>query len=100
MKRKTIYGSAVILIMSAFLYNMFIEHDSRHDLTDIALLNVEALASYEAEPIRLKSCYTYASSTLLPDEPATYVTKCSGCATVKVTLYVGSATCAGSQIIY
>lgn len=101
MKKKSICRLTIASIMSSILLcNMSIPHDSSHELTDLALLNVEALASDEAEPIKVKSCYMYTSTTLLPDEPATYVTKCDGCCTTKATMCMYTATCAGSQIIY
>lgn len=102
--KKTIYRLTIVSAMlTVLLYNMFIIHDSNHELTDIARLNIEALASSESdhdEPIKFKTCYFYVSSTFLPDEPSTYVTKCDGCRTTKATMYMGNAVCAGSQIIY
>ncbi len=101
--KKLKFVTLTVLILAAVYYAIYTTHNTKHQLTDLVLLNIEALAVDEsdyAEPIRIKQCYIYTSTTLLPDYPAEYVTTCHGCYTVKSTTHIYSAACAGSQIIY
>lgn len=93
----------VFLMTSFCLTLLTLQKEQKSDFTDLMLLNLEALTSDEtddADPIRFKQCYVYTNSTLLPDEPAAYITKCDGCYTTKATMYMIEATCAGSSIIW
>lgn len=103
MMKKIVFIGLAVLVVTVVCYDVYVMHNKNYGLTDLVLPNVEALAEYEsdmADPLRLKKCYLYAGTDLLPDEPAEIVVKCNGCATVKSTMHVGDAHCIGSQIIY
>ena len=94
MMKKLVFIGLAVLVVTVVCYDVYVMHNKNY---------VEALAEYEsdmADPLRLKKCYLYAGTDLLPDEPAEIVVKCNGCATVKSTMHVGDAHCIGSQIIY
>lgn len=97
------FVTLAVLILAASYYAIYTTHNTKHQLTDLMLLNIEALAVDEsdyADPIRFKHCYTFTSTTLLPDYPAEYVTTCFGCYTVKSTTHINSLNCVVSLIIY
>ena len=101
--KKIKFVTLAVLVLAAAYYATYTTYNTKHQLTDLVLLNIEALAVDEsdyADPIRFKQCYTFTSTTLLPDYPAEYVTTCYGCSTVKSTTHINSLYCAGSQIIY
>ena len=82
------YGLAALVIAVA-CYGTYVTHNSKNELAQLTLLNVEALANYEFAG-GFKQCYIFTSTTLLPDEPALYVTSCSDCHTVKSTTSMGA----------
>ena len=92
--KKGFYGLAALIIAVA-CYGVNVTYNSKNGLTRLTLLNVEALANDEFTA-GFKQCYIFTSTTLLPDEPAFYVTSCNDCNTVKSTTSMGASTCAGS----
>ena len=97
--KKIKFVTLAVLVLAAAYYATYTTYNTKHQLTDLVLLNIEALAVDEsdyADPIRFKQCYTFTSTTLLPDYPAEYVTTCYGCYTVKSTTHINSLYCAGA----
>ena len=75
--KKIKFVTLAVLVLAAAYYATYTTYNTKHQLTDLVLLNIEAFAvddSDYADPIRFKQCYTFTSTTLLPDYPAEYVT--------------------------
>ena len=67
--KKLKFVTLAVLVLAAAYYAIYTTYNTKHQLTDLVLLNIEALAVDEsdyADPIRFKQCYTFTSTPLLP----------------------------------